>query len=300
MVTVARPSHMMKPGILAIAAAGIIVLGGCSSKATNMSASSDSAADMAGGVATGSALNTLRAPMSMADAAKAPANPAVLGRKVISKGSIHLETKDVSTTRKRVLDLVAGWQGSVSNEQTDSTRTGTMESTHLVLRVPSATFDKAMADLAATAHAISQQRTAEDVTTKVIDTNARVQAKRRAVQQLQRLLDRATTLGQVIRLEGDISDRQAELESLRQQQTWLNDQTSMSTITVDIDRTATTHHKKTQESGLFAGLEGGWHALGAVVTGVLTAVGAVLPFAVVLAIVGLPVWLVRRRRTRAA
>ena len=309
----ARPRHMLKPVIVVIAAAGVLLLGGCSSHSSTLSSASSAggAADFAGksansanGVSGTTLTDTLSARVPAAAPSKAQAkgesDSDVLGRKVISTGKISLETKDVAATRKKVLALVAGWKGEVSNEQATSSRSGTMEFTHLVLRVPSNTFDAAMAGLAAAAHATSQQRTAQDVTTKVIDTNARVQAKKRAVQQLERLLDRATTLGEVIRLEGDISDRQAELESLQQQQRYLHDQTSMSTITLDIDHTPGTHHKKTHTTGILAGLEGGWHALGAVVTGLLTALGAVLPFAVVLAVVALPVWWVRRRRAGTA
>ena len=75
----------------------------------------------------------------------------------------------------------------------------------------------------------------------------------------------------------------------------------MSTITLDISVPPATvapaaHHDRT---GFLTGLRHGWTALtGTVVVG-LTALGAVLPFAVLLAAVGLPLWWWARRRAGA-
>jgi hypothetical protein len=288
---------MRRQQALAVAAAALIpvlalgALAGCGASASHTSAQSagGTTADL-GGPATG------KVP-SDAHAAEAVD---ILDRQVISTGRIVVESKDVAQTRQKVFDLVDGWRGEVSNEQANSDPDGTMRRTHLVLRVPSGSFDIAMAALARTGHAVSQRRSAQDVTTQVIDTDARVQAKRRAVQQLEALLNRADTLGQVIRLEGDISDRQAELESLQQQQRWLRDQTAMSTIDMRIDRAPRATAAGEHRAGLFAGLAGGWQALGVVVTWLLTAFGAALPFAVVLLAFGAPAWLWRRRRRQAA
>ena len=78
----------------------------------------------------------------------------------------------------------------------------------------------------------------------------------------------------------------------------------MSTISVDVSvpvahpTTTPPHH----DAGFIAGLKHGWTALSGTVVVILTAVGAVLPFAVVLLVIGPPLWwLVRRvRRVRPA
>ena len=54
----------------------------------------------------------------------------------------------------------------------------------------------------------------------------------------------------------------------------------------------------TDETGFLPGLEDGWKALTTVGAGLATVAGAVLPFAVVLALLGLPVWRVVRRVLR--
>ena len=68
---------------------------------------------------------------------------------------------------------------------------------------------------------------------------------------------------------------------------------------VDISRTPKDEPREEEAStGFLAGLGGGMQALGAVAVGLATVVGALLPFAVVLAVICLPVWLVVRRSAR--
>ena len=56
--------------------------------------------------------------------------------------------------------------------------------------------------------------------------------------------------------------------------------------------------------GFLAGLSDGWHGLTTFVTGAATALGLLLPFALLFGLVGTPLWLasrvVRRRRTTEA
>jgi hypothetical protein len=231
-------------------------------------------------------------------AAGAHGRPAVMQRAVISHGSIEMRSRDVARTRDDVLRLLQRWNGIVANEETGSDSHGRMTSASLVLRVPSSDFADAMAALAGVAHTVHQEISSEDVTTQVIDVSERLRAKRDSIRRIEQLLAHAKSLGQIISIENDLSDRQAELDSLKRQHAWLADQTSLSTINASISRTAPVVHHRQQQSGLLAGLSTGWHALAAAGVAALTVIGFVLPFAVVLALLGVPAWLVWRRRGR--
>ena len=129
-----------------------------------------------------------------------------------------------------------------------------------------------------------------------IDRQSHFDAETAAVTaRLETLLSKATTLGQVIKLEDDISARQAELESLKQQQAWLRDQTSMSTLDITLTRTRAAVAPAHARAGLLAGLSTGVHALGRATIGTLTVLGVLAPFAAVLAVLALPGWWVWRR-----
>jgi hypothetical protein len=231
-------------------------------------------------------------------AAGAHGRPAVMQRAVISHGSIEMRSRDVARTRDDVLRLLQRWNGIVANEETGSDSHGRMSSATLVLRVPSADFADAMVALAGVAHTVHQEISSEDVTTQVIDVSERLRAKRDSIRRIEQLLAHAKNLGQIISIENDLSNRQAELDSLKRQHAWLADQTSLSTINASITRTAPVVHPRQHRSGLLAGLSTGWHALAAAGVAALTVIGFLLPFAVVLALLGVPAWLVWHRRGR--
>ena len=78
----------------------------------------------------------------------------------------------------------------------------------------------------------------------------------------------------------------------------------MATVKVNIERKPdpTKAVPKDDDSGFLAGLTAGWNGLKATVVAVATVVGAVLPFAVLALLIGIPTWLLvrRMRRTPAA
>lgn len=230
--------------------------------------------------------------------ARQASDVAPLSRAVISTGQVTLHARDLGRAITHARQLVDGWGGVVADEQTDSDRHGRVSDSTLTLRVPSARFDEAMSALARLGDVEQQSRKSQDVTTKVLDTDARVRAGERAVAQLETLLTRATKLGDVIAIENDIATRQADLDSLKSQQKWLADQTSLSTITLYLSRPVPPAPHEAR--GFLTGLERGWHALGVAGVAVLTTLGAVLPFAVVVALFGVPLWWVVRRRRVAA
>jgi uncharacterized protein DUF4349 len=220
-----------------------------------------------------------------------------LSRAVISTGQVTVRSKTISKARAEVLRLVTSWNGTVADEQTSSDAHGRMEDTTMTLRVPTAKFSEAMAALAGLGEVAEQSRKSEDVTTKVIDNDARVRAAERSIRQIERLLSRATEMGDIIAIESDLARRQADLDSLKSQQAWLEDQTSLSTINLYLSRSGPVTPPEHEARGFLAGLDGGWTALRGTTVLVLTAVGAVLPFAVLVLLLGVPVWLVVRRRS---
>jgi hypothetical protein len=136
----------------------------------------------------------------------------------------------------------------------------------------------------------------------VIDLRARIRAQEQSLRRVEVLLERAQTIRDVVSIEAQLTSRQAELESLKTKQAYLADQTTYATITVYIAKheakKTEPKKKETEESGFLSGFEGGWKALGAFATVLATILGALLPWLVVVAILGVPTWLVSRRMVR--
>jgi len=216
-------------------------------------------------------------------------------RAVISTGQVTIHPASVNRARAEVMRLVSSWNGTIADEQTGSDRTGHIVDSTMTLRVPSARFSEAMSAFAGLGDVEQESRKAEDVTTKVIDNDARVRAAERSIRQIENLLGRAHKLGDIIAIENDLARRQADLDSLKSQQAYLADQASLSTINVYLSPKGT-GSETGGTRGFLTGLEDGWTALRASTALLMTVVGAVLPFAVVLVLLGVPLWLIVRRR----
>lgn len=225
---------------------------------------------------------------------------AAIQRSVISTGVVALRADDVADLRSRVWQVVDEHGGQVTDEETESDTDGEVARARLVVRVPAKEFDAAMAALAEVGDVESSNRSSEDVTTQVIDTNVRLRAQEASLERVEALLARAQSLRDIVAIEAQLTRRQADLDSLKQQQAWLADQTSMSTITVHLRQTRkpATKADKDDDRGFLPGLASGWQGLKKVTEGALTALGALLPFAVVLLVLGAPLWLVVRRLQR--
>jgi hypothetical protein len=224
-------------------------------------------------------------------------------RAVISTGTVTLRSKDVERARFDVQKVVDAHGGEVSDEQTATDADGEIDRSRLVIRVPSGDFGEVMDELGDVADLRSAKRTSEDVTTEVIDIGVRVRAQEKSLERIELLLARAQNLRAIIAIESQLTRRQAELDSLKAQQAYLADQTSLSTITVFLERTEKPAKvEKEEAAGFLAGFQRGWDALGGAATVLATVLGAVLPFAILLLLLGVPTWLlarsvVRRRRT---
>lgn len=256
---------------------------------------SDSGSPTGAGYATGG--GTDGAASDRAGSADGPTTPQ-LERSVISNGTISLTGEDVRATRREVQRVVDARGGEVTDETSETDSDGDTAYVRLVVRVPSAEFGETMAALEQVGVLRTSDRGSDDVTTEVIDTGVRVRAQEASLRRVELLLAEARDLKDIIWIESQLTSRQAELDSLKSQQSWLADQTSLSTITVDISRHEVVDDEPDEEepAGFLAGLDDGTRALGAVVTILTTVAGALLPFAAVALLFGLPIWLVVRRR----
>jgi hypothetical protein len=213
---------------------------------------------------------------------------------VIRAGHLSITSDHLGEVRSEVDGLLQSVGGSVDREDTTNDRQGHIERSTLVLRVPVRSFDTARKALGRLGKVTSSNESEKDVTTEVIDTSERVQTLQNSLDRLQKFQQSAEDVGDLIRFEDQITSRQAELQSMKAQQSYLSSQTSMSTITLTLSRPGEEPPGALDDAGFFAGLKAGWHTLGSVLVVATTVVGALLPFLVVLAILGVPLFYVLR------
>lgn len=280
----------------ALAVTATLLIGACGASSSDDAGASDSApAPADGGVGLGVPEAVTDEDTAYRPAEEEAAAPEAQKRAVISRGQISLHTDDVEKARFELQKLLDRWDATIANEESDADEDGTTQRARLELRVPSPRFAAAMEALAGLGTLVDRSRTAEDVSTQVIDTESRIRSQRLSLARVEALLAKARDLDQVIAIESQLSRRQADLDSLEQQQKYLADQTSLSTITVYL---AVPDDDDTEDdNGFWSGLKSGWKSLGTSTEVALTVIGAVLPFAVVLVLIALPGWIAWRRRT---
>ena len=220
-------------------------------------------------------------------------------RAIISKGVVALVDADVAQTRFDVQKIVDGHDGEVAEEKTETDDDGAVSRSRLVVRVPVGEFDATMEELEAVAELESSSRSSEDVTTTVIDNEVRIRAQTESLERVEVLLARAQSIRDIVSIEAQLTRRQADLDSLKSQQAYLADQTSLSTITVFLEQEPVAKTAPEEEAaGFLAGLGSGWDALKSFLVGAATVVGAVLPFAMLLLVLGIPAWILLRNLAR--
>lgn len=222
--------------------------------------------------------------------------------RVVSTGTVSLVSDDVADTRFEVQRLADQYDGQVAESQTDTGKDGEVVRSRMVLRVPVADFDEAMDAIEQLADLRSSEQGSDIVTEKYVDLQARVRAQEASLERVELLFTRAQGIRDIMAIESQLTSRQADLDSLKGQLRALDDRTSMSTITVHLERASSSREREDEEgSGFLAGLAAGWDALSSTLVVAVTVIGAVLPFALAFAVVGLPLWLLvrsaRRRRT---
>jgi hypothetical protein len=221
---------------------------------------------------------------------------------LIRKGNVALRADDVGRAQIEVQKVVDKYAGQVTDEKSQSDDGGKAAFTRMVLRVPSEDFPQAVEELKDIGELESATTNQDDVTSEVIDVQTRLKVQKRSIARISVLFQRAQNIRDIMAIESELSQRQADLEALEQQAAYLANQTSLSTIVVSIDLIPDkkAEPKAEDDAGFVAGLSAGWGALSTFAVGLATAVGALLPWLVVLGLVGIPtLLLVRslRRRT---
>lgn len=311
--------------VVGVAAVLTVLAAGCSSSKKSASApaaasSAPAAATTAAGggndvtaipepAAAGSAAAPAAAPSSAPPAAGGTgqnvSQPLLTGRQVIYTADITVQTKDIKTAVDQLTQLANGRGGVVFGEQVslaskDPNNPGAASAT-VTLKVPPDTLNQGILDqIGRLGTELSRNETASDVTAQVVDVNSREAAAQDSLTRLRQLFQHAGNVADLATVENEIAQREADLESLEAQQRTFTQQVAQATITVNLVATPKVAPlvapvKKAHVVGFVRGLRGGWHAFTRTVTGITTAVGAMLPFLIVLLVLGLAAFIVRRR-----
>src|SRR5579864_987603 len=199
-----------------------------------------------------------------------------------------------------VRTLVESEGGYIAGTDAQASPTDTGENTSIrtgviSFMVPAAHFDDAIDQLSKVGKVQSEHITGTDVSAQYVDLNARLVNAQAQLDAMRALLKQATNINDIIAVQNQIGQITAQIEQLKGQIKYLDDNTSYSTVAVTLTESGAPAQSTPPDSWGFAtALNQGAHNFMTTVNYVVTGLGAVGPFLVLLGI-GFLVW--RRRRT---
>ena len=233
------------------------------------------------------------------DASAARLAPA--GQQLIYTAQLTVRARDVGDAVSQATSIATAVGGYVSSENASSDPAQPSQSLATVtLKVPVVVYSTTLSELSGnvlgTRLSLTQQT--QDVTQQVADVSSRVASDEAAITQLRALLSRAGSVGDLLSVQNQIDSEESDLEAMLSQQNALNHETAYATVALTIvgpKAAVKPKPKPAPPPGLVNGLAGGWHALRVAVSWLLAIIGAVAPFAAVVAVAGLAALWVRRR-----
>ena len=156
-----------------------------------------------------------------------------VGPSVIKTGYLKLTVSEdgFSEATQDAVALAGRFSGfvlSTSIEGKDS-RSGT-----LVIRVPSDRFEELVNEVKNLGDVRSESISGQDVTQEFVDLESRLRNLRAQEAVLLRLFDKATTVAATIRVQSELGRVQLESEQLRGRLRYLEDQTSLATLSITV------------------------------------------------------------------
>jgi hypothetical protein len=233
------------------------------------------------------------------DASAARLAPA--GQQLIYTAQLTVRARDVDNAVSQATSIATAVGGYVSSENASSDPSQPSQSLATVtLKIPVVVYSTTLSELSGNVLGarLSLTQQTQDVTQQVADVSSRVASDEAAITQLRALLSRAGSVGDLLSVQNQIDSEESDLEAMLSQQSALNHETAYATVAVTIvgpKAVVKPKPKPAPPPGLVNGLAGGWHALRVAVSWLLAIIGAIAPFAAVVAVAGLAALWIRRR-----
>lgn len=187
-----------------------------------------------------------------------PKQAGEIERKFIRNGQIDFETEDINKTRERIFSAIKNSGGYISSE--NEYKNPYEISTTISIRVPADNFDKLIAEITYGVKRFDRKEIyVQDVTEEFIDIEARLKTKRELENKYLEILKRANSVSEILEVEKQIGELRSEIESFEGRLKFLNDQVSLSTLTVRIYEPLSKHTEFGKK--FIDGFKNGWDNL---------------------------------------
>jgi len=160
-----------------------------------------------------------------------PGDPARVD--VVRSGYVALEVSDVEASLKSITELITANGGYLSG----SSRYGQDDQIYVgaIFRVPATNFDSVMSGLRERGDVLSEDVSSYEVTMQLVDLEARLKNLRASESAFLALLNRASSVSDIVVVQAELSRVQGDIEAFEAQRAALADQVAMSSINLTLE-----------------------------------------------------------------
>lgn len=236
----------------------------------------------------------------------APVNSNVSNnRKVIFTGQIDFQTLNYEKTRTDLCNYMKSIGAYTQNSSEKGAGIGYdgLKSSMYVFRVPKMKYEQAFVDLGKFGTVVFQQSTGEDVSGQYFDTEARVKTLKIQQERLLALLEKATRMEDILKIEKELQTTNYEIETLTGTLKKWDSLVDYSTLTVNITEVEQLKPTEpTKKDGFFTRIAVGFKnsvvGLWKFLQDTIVFIAAALPILLPLGAIVYVVYRIIRKRTR--
>jgi hypothetical protein len=237
-----RSTHaLIKPTLVLSTLLGSILLASCSPSINTQLAQKEGQLSMPrpaeAPAASDASLKKVSAPAKPAQRS----NQAPPSRPQLAKtAEIALVVKSIDNTLRQVSQIVKQQQGDVLGLQDDKPEKGSRQTASMQIRVPQDKLDTTLDALAKLGTLQRRNLSAEDVTTQLVDVQARLRNLRQTESSLLQIMKRSGSVGDVLKVSQELSKVRESIEQIDAQLKSLTNRVAYSTITLQLEAAVST------------------------------------------------------------
>lgn len=227
------------------------------------------------------------------------------GRKLIKNVFIKMQSLEYGRALSAVKQRCADFGGYIDSENENGVSIyseSSPRSDELVMRIPAEKLGDFLSDVETIGNVYFKSSSSEDVTESYYDIEARLESLEIQEERYLELLKKASSMDDIIKLEGALTDVRCEIESLTGSKRRMDSLISYSVVRIRLeevfDQTQMIAPSETLGERISGAFKKGFRAFGNFLEFLLTCLITALPFAALAAVIAVAAVLISRRNRR--
>ncbi len=168
----------------------------------------------------------------------APANGSAFAPQIARTGKVSLFAGNVDNAVAALSQLAKRQSGDVFSLQLNNADAATKSSAAMDIRIPADRFDQAMNAVGQIGKVRERTVGAEDLTSNITDSSARLRNLRQTEADIRKIMDRSGTIAQVLEAENQLSQVREQIETLESDLKLMRTRVAYATISISVESEA--------------------------------------------------------------